>query len=253
MNKKTPVILITIYRRYYELIENLEHNINLATKEFGVKPDIVIVWASPELGRYHLLQDLLNRGIISKVILRYNENNCDGIYSTTHPESISIRRGLEYIKQNYKEDLHYTILQTADIKIKPGAYQFIKNSFVDGIEAVVFSNGGTGLTRIGLLYTLFFAVGFNEKYWPPISERDNPDILEWQWTKQLLDMDFKNIVTSHNSRDKKFSHNHTSEFNVTFPILPQTASASVNLQYTVYKSTRTIIFEFFRRFFNGNN
>lgn len=227
-------------------------SLDLAIKELGFKPDIIVVWASPEIGRLHFFQGLIKEGFITKVLERLDREGLDGPVKATSPgESLSIRMGLEYISNNYGPDT-YVIMQCADVLPQPGVYQYLNREMNSGVDGVLMFREG-GIVRSDNWNTNFFAVSLNKDYWPPICNKDHHDILERQWGIRLQEQGLTNFVKSHNSRCKKYIHEHTSETKITFPILPQIASASVNLQYTGYKSTRTIIFEFFRRFFNGNN
>lgn len=219
---KIPVILMTVYRRYHELQNNLLA-VDLFEKQLGYRPKVIIVWASPEIGRMWFLHELIRTRKVTHVIYRPRNQFDDG--PTTYSESVNIRFGLEWIKRCYSSN-HYVIFQAADINVYLKTYELINREMQSNKDAVLFY-WENSVNAQNSWHTNMFAVSLNEDYWPPISSRENNDTLEVQWGKELLNKRLLNVFETHNSRGMKFKHSHDSELMVTFPVYPQPASNSV--------------------------
>ncbi len=240
-----PVILITIYRRYAELEKNLI-GIRALFSEFLIEPDIVVIWAAPEVGRLWFFQNLLNRGLITHLIFREAISE-EGKCATTYPESLNLRKGLLFIKQKYYN--YYVIGQATDICPNPGTYKFVdENMRNDNNNAIVYF-WQNGIAWADVWHTNFFVVKDDERYWPPISSLDEGDTLETQWGKKLKNQNLPGIVVTHNSRNQKFSHIHSSESLPPFPVYPQRDSSEVFLSISGYKSLYRKIKDFFKGVF----
>ncbi len=219
---------MTVYRRYLELYNNIKliHNLK---KEFKEEPDIIVVWAQPEVGRLWFFQKMIKDKMITNVVSRLKLENESENHSSTYPESHNIRVGLNYIKSNYDNNKSYVVMQAADIKPNEKmAYQFIDLKMNDGDKAVLF-HWQNGCAHHNIWHTNFFAVALDEKYWPPLSEFGDADVLESKWGKELANKNLPGICESHNSNNKKFLHIHESENNPEIFIYPQNDNVNINL------------------------
>lgn len=218
-------MVMTVCRRYHELRKNLRR-LHERTSEFPHRPDVVVVWARPEIGRLWVFQKLMAEGLIQHLVGRPAlPGEVDGV-ATTHPESHSIRLGLEFVRDHYGAD-HYAVVQTADIAPRDGQYGFIHGSMQEN-EAVLyfFANG---VIHGDIWHTNFFAVSMDERYWPPLAEKGDQDILERKWGLHLARNGLTSIVRWHNNRNKSFVHCHESEGLPPEPFRPQTVGGGVCL------------------------
>lgn len=220
-----PIILITIYRRYHELLRNIEQILEYS-KEFHVKPDIFIVWVNPEIGRSWVFHKLLKEKKIAHVISRLTDNTGN----ISFEESRNIRHGLEFIDKHYKD--YFVVVQTADVAPKAKTYGYIQKQIDEGNDAVVF-HLENGVVHFDIWHTNFFAVK-NKSYWPPLSPPSDPDILEAQWGKYLVNQKLHNLAKSHNYQGKKFSHKHESEELPDIDFIPLEKDSSVNMYIKGY-------------------
>lgn len=184
----------------------------------------MVVWAQPEVSRLWFFQELLASGQLDHVLGRPPLAGEVGEGPKTYPESHSIRKGLEFVREHYPE--HFVIFQTADIWVQEGTYRFLSEGMQEH-QAVVFrwinSCGGDNVW-----HTNFFAVA-DEAYWPPVSGPDHPAVLEQQWGMALAKENLPGIHASHNSRDQKFLHRHESEEHEPFPAKPQVGHSALSL------------------------
>ena len=208
MSKK-PIILMTVFRRYHELIKNL-NRIHELKDEFSVFPEIVVVWARPELGMIYLFDELIKQGKVNKVFGRLPEVGEEAIKATTFAESINIRRGLEFVKENYGVDDYYVIVQTADIYVKDGTYKFIEKHIKNEMKAILF-HWENAMVREHIWHTNFLVTSLDEVYWPPISNPAHFDVLERQYGLQIEKTNPPGVVKWHNYNNKRFIHEHLSE------------------------------------------
>lgn len=238
-----PVIIITLYRRYPELDATLKRIAELST-EFAEKPDIVLVWARPEVTRLWFIGQLLKDGIVNHLLTRPalpGEGDTGG--STTYPESHNIRLGLEFVKKHYGPDT-YALVQTADVIANPGfAYQFVDSHMQNGAKAVVLF-WENGCVRSHIWHTNFFACCLDEAYWPPIAKTGDDDVLERQYGKKLQDLQLPGIVESHNSNSKRFAHVHWTD---PWPHKPVMDGCGVGLFIRGRKSLWRKMVEWFKR------
>jgi hypothetical protein len=216
-----PVVVITVYRRYHELAAAIERIKELAG-EFEETPEIVVVWAQPEVGRLWLFQQLLESGAISCVLGRPRLPEESPERSTTYPESHNIRLGLNWVRDNYDPDTTYAVVMSADVYPNPHqAFQFIDEHMSREKGRAVVFHWPNGCVPVNIWHTNFFAVCLDEKYWPPVVEPGREDTLELAWGKQLAQRRLDAVLESHNSRDKRFVHTHQSEHLAEWPIIPQ--------------------------------
>lgn len=173
---RKPVILLTLCRRYYELAKNLEKIYQLKG-EFPSEPDVVLVWAQPEVGRLWFLQELLASGKLTHVIGRPQLPDETGV-STTYPESHNLHIGLTYIRENYPPD-SYVVVQASDVEPKAGVYHQINVLMQEGANAFAV-HWANGVCCNDIWHTNFFSVCLDPAYWPPVSEPDAADTLERQ-------------------------------------------------------------------------
>lgn len=198
-----PVIFITIYRRYHELLRNIDW-VWECSKELKERPDVVVLWNSPQIEKVGLFQKLLADRKITHLITRIG-----GKDSITVEESQNIREGLEFIDSFYID--YFVIFQTIDIRAKPGIYGYIEGELYQGKQAVVFHWENRTFSRRGdVFHTNFWALK-NKIYWPPVILKESPDVLERYWAVQIRDNNLSNFTVSTNSRDRRFIHNHESD------------------------------------------
>lgn len=254
MKKKKPVIMITIYRRYLEL----ENNLREMLKYFEEKPDVVVVWACPEIGRLWLFQRLQKEGLITHLVYRHalKDEKFDG--ATTYPESHNIRTGLEFVKKHYDNEKYYVIGKSADTLPHAGTLSFIDNLINNGneegeINAVLF-HWNNGISHSGVWHTNFYAIPIDEKYWPPLSPSPaHQDCLERQWGIILEEIKPAGIFKGNNNNDRRFFHNHDSEKNPAYPFIPQHDVGSLPLIVKGYRRWQDWIKYIFRCIFFRRN
>lgn len=197
-----PVILITLYRRYFTFLQALK-NIQKYKNEFKIEPDVIVVYAQPEKH----MKFLVEQPIVNKVIYRpklVHEGEKGG---TTYPESHNIRIGLEYIRDNYKNC--YAVVQAGDILVKESCYAHIDHIINHNSKDAAVCHWPNSIVPVGCYHTNIFAVTMDEKHWPPVCSFDEYDVLEWAWGKKLgnyLDRQQYNFLTFNN---QLFDHVHT--------------------------------------------
>lgn len=236
-----PVILVTVYRRYHELIQSLDH-IQTLIHEFREPPDVIVVWAIPQLGHLWLMDSLIEQGKVTAVVGRPQLPDETPGAATTYPESYNLRKGLNYIKRNYEEC--YVIGHAADIQAMPGAYRFIDNKIHEGEKAVLY-HWANGCCREDVWHTNFFAIPLDEEYWPPISTKQSGDVLERQWGLSIAEKKPDRVFKWHNSRNQSFLHDHISENLPEITVVPLTAEFTLNLTIKGYKTFWAKLFELF--------
>lgn len=237
-----PIILITVYRRYHELLKNIDVVIERA-KEFRVRPKIFVVWVNPEIGRTWIFKQLVKEGKVAHIITRLTDNKG----SITYEESRNIRKGLEFIRDHHEN--YFVVVQTADICPQPKVYGLIQKEIDNGNKAVLFHLENSVIHH-NIWHTNFFAV-LDEDYWPPLSPAGSPDILEVQWGNYLSAKNLRHYFTSHNYKSKRFVHKHESESLPPISFVPLKKSLSVNMYIKGDKraSIWTKIVNFFRWIF----
>jgi hypothetical protein len=224
----TPVVVVTVHNRYWELEENLEAG-RLLFHEFSEPPVVVVVWACPEIGRLSLFRRLRAEGKVDHVLTRERLPGETG-GASTYPESHNIRLALEFARANYPDA--YAVVQAADVRPRAGGYAYIDREVVtEGASAVVF-NWASASVPDGAWHTNFFAVRLDERLWPPVCGLDEQDVLEWAWGKRLRNLSGIPICRSHNARDRFFSHLHRSEHLPPYPVTPERESAPLPLAVT---------------------
>jgi hypothetical protein len=202
-----PIILITLYRRYHEFCNSIE-NIERYKKFFKVKPDIYVIWSSPENGKLWLFEDLIKKDIIQKLITRKGFPNENGKHPTSFFESHNIRLGLETVFRDHPDS--YCIVQAADVKITEYGFNVIENEMISGASAVTFIWNNRFTTDAWA--TNCFAVSSARKFWPPFVEYDTVDTLERYWYKEFAKNSKKDYITVlGNQSNFIFTHEHKSE------------------------------------------
>lgn len=196
-----PIILITVYRRYHELLKNLE-KVHELGEELRLTPHIVLVWNTPESGRLWLIQDLIKQRKVTHVITREGEGG-----NITYEESRNIRAGLEFIDKNYHN--YYVIMQAADINPVKGIYRHIENQLYQGKKAVLFF-WEHGCFNSDVYHTNFWGVK-DKSYWPPLANRDSPDVLERLWGMDLAQRGLTDFILINNHGGRNFKEKHESE------------------------------------------
>ncbi len=151
--------------------------------EFAQRPDIVIIRAAPDSRMDWMFNKLKEDGFINHIIERAElpyERSC----GTTYSESHNINIGLNYVLENYKGEA-YVIVQAADIQPQVGVYKFLeKIFFLQRVNAIAFWWDNS--VNRNSFHTNFFAIKPQAtEAWPPVSEYNNPDVLEVQWGNLL--------------------------------------------------------------------
>lgn len=230
-----PVIVVTVYRRYHEL-DDLLGRVRALAGEFGEAPDIVVVWARPEVGRLWYFKRLLADGRVTKLLTRLPLPGEADDRPTTYPESHNIRLGLEWVRANYDPATTYAVVLAADVQPQPKhLFGFIDDHMSrDDGRAVVF-HWPNGCVPFGIWHTNAFAVCLDEAYWPPVLGPEHADTLEHAWGKQLRERRLHAVLESHNSRDRRFVHAHRSEGLPPYPVETQPAAATAPLLITGYQ------------------
>lgn len=243
-----PVIVITLYRRYFELSKNLERLISLRHC-FQQTPDVVLVWAAPEMGRMWFIEELLEKGWVQKVIGRPRLEIDGNPGQTTSPESINIRVGLEDVRGNYYK--YYALLLSADIELTENGCRYIDEQMQGGASAVVFYWPNT-IAPYASYHTNCFAVSQNRTYWPPVSpDPGHADVLERQWWMQLSEPTINGVVISTNDKQSLFIHRHETELQPDFPMYSRCSYTGIPLSICGHKSWVIRISEWFSGVFKN--
>jgi hypothetical protein len=215
------VFLVTVHRRYHELRQNLLRSRELALAELGYAPDVVLVWADPEISRTYFIRELMAEGLVTHLIRRAKLPGEGSAGGTSYPESVNIRQGLEFIRHHYacrecgNQQHVFVVMHAADIWLQDGVLKLLQKQITDGHHAVVF-HWNNGCANADVWHTNFFGVSLSSEWWPPVSSPEHQDVLERQWGKVLEGR--PSVGREHNSNDRKFIHRHQSE---TLPALPR--------------------------------
>lgn len=218
-------MVVTVCRRYHELRRNLRW-LHERMSELPERADVVVVWARPEIGRLWVFQELMAEGFIQHLVGRPALPGEEDGVATTHPESHSIRLGLEFVRDHYGDE-HYAIVQAADIRPREGQHGFLHEN-MQKVEAVLYFLPN-GICHDSIWHTNFFAVSMKEDYWPPLAEKGDQDILERKWGLGLTKSGLTSFVRWHNNRNKSFVHCHESEKVPPEPFRSQRAKGGVSL------------------------
>lgn len=224
-----PCVLLTVYRRYWELSLALTRLRDLAG-EFPSPPYIAVVWADPEYGRLTYFRDLLSSRLCHAVYGRPRVAE-DGTGATTRPEGLNIRLGYDRLRWLFGRDF-FCVVQAADVYPRPGAYKFVCDRLAGAPEppphwdpqrpveeaspakAVCFRWENPSAKNA--FHTNFFGVASEPHYWPPTPEPDQQSVLEHLWGKTLSSL--PDVYRSHNSGCRFFWHEHESEGLCAFPV-----------------------------------
>lgn len=231
-----PVVVVTVYRRYFELRRCLER-VRELRGEFSETPTVAVVWACPEVGRLWFFRELTESGLVDVVLTRQKLPDESPDRSTTYPESHNIRVGLEWVRANFDNGSTYAVVMAADILPSPEkAFRPVDfHMSFDSGQAAVF-HWANGCVSSNIWHTNFFAVGMDPRYWPPVIGPDSGDTLEWAWGKQLMAARLHAILEGHNSREQKFTHAHLSEYEPPWPVVPESSSRDLLLLTEGYQS-----------------
>lgn len=225
-----PVVLVTVCRRYRELAGTLGRVRDLAG-EFSERPDVAVVWARPEVGRLWFFRKLSGDGLVDRVLTRPPApGEGDGL-ATTAPESLNIRLGLEWARDNYDPASTYAVVLAADVVPNARhAFAFVDDHMSRGGGRAAVFHWPNGCVPTNVWHTNFFAVRLDdERYWPPVLQAGSSDTLEWAWGKRLMDARLPGVLESHNARNRRFSHAHLSEGLPEWPVVPESAGQSASL------------------------
>jgi hypothetical protein len=241
--------VVTLFRRYYELQQTIERIWEMAG-EFEFIPEVVVVWAQPELGRLWFIQELLDAGKIQHVISRPKLVGEEPGVATTYPESHNLRLGLQYVTDNFLTEDTYVIGMAADVCPRHGTFAFIDNHIRENAKAVVF-HWPNGCCHSGVWHTNFFVVPLDDRFWPPLSGLEHQDVLERQWGMMLSERRLEGVVETHNHNDKRFVHCHQSETQPEWPLVPLNDGNSVGFailgRKTFWRKLREIVAGVFSR------
>lgn len=175
---RQPVLILTVYNRYFELVANLKRIHRNLMGEFPQKPVIVVIWANPDEDRRWVFEVLQRNKYIDFLIDRPRLEGEGG--ATTYPESYNLSLGLSFARNNFPNS--YVIFQACDSFFRPGVYNFISAKLLEGKPVVATAAGFQG----NLLCTGGFGI-LPEllEYWPPLVNSDSAEILEFDWKKKI--------------------------------------------------------------------
>lgn len=208
----TPIIVVTLYRRYYEFVDSIE-NINRLKKEFKVPPIIIVIWAVPEEDKFGLMEKLLTQGKIHYVLERKISEYDGWNKPTTLAELLNFEVAINFIKGKFVG--YYIILEGADILVNNGIYYWIDNEIRYWAAILFFWNNN--LTIEDAWHSNFFVIK-DLNYWPKYEEKYAHDTLETMWGKRLRDEKLTDFLHSHNSRHQRFTEIHSSTKDSIYPV-----------------------------------
>lgn len=197
-----PVILITLYRRYDELLHNIEVIRQRSVEELGYIPPIIIIWSEPDLRHWHIVSR-------AKTFILPRAPDKDEIgQSISYHCSRDLNFGLRFVKKYFGDD-YYAIAHCCDAAPNVGVFAAIHNHMQENDAFLV--KLPNSVTSRDVWHTNFFAVSMNENYWPPLLRLNEPDILEKCWGRQLAAMNYHRCITVGNGNEKTFVHKHTND------------------------------------------
>ena len=210
---KKPIILITLHRRYHELIDNVQH-IYRCRIFFKTAPIIYVIWADPEISKKWILYDLKKKNFIHNIIYRAK---VDKQGNTSFYESININMALPIIFKRHGDNC-FVMVHATDTKVSPVVYNTFEKQINLGYWCSVYSwSRGT----IEAWKTAVFAITNKKQIWPPLLENTCPDILESAWVKIIKSEDKKMIKVNSYSDSILFESNCTTETSRRFQDKPQ--------------------------------
>lgn len=177
-----PVIGISLYNRYKELIENLKI-IKSRFHEFKEEPSIVICWARYDEEKLDVAQRVINniKAVIGEnsiaTILFRNGLIDEGKTGSTYPESHNIYRLREKCPEN-----SYLIFQDADVYPMPGIYEIFDYAMNKDFDGVFFSMDNVKCVQHscdGLFESKIFCIKRDSPIVFPVLELHEPNIMEW--------------------------------------------------------------------------
>lgn len=223
---KRPIILITLHRRYHELIDNVQH-IYRCRIFFKHSPIIYILWADPEISKKWILDDLKKRKLIHDIIYR---ETLDKVGNTSFYESINFRKALPIIFQEHGDSC-FVIVHATDTRVSPVAYKIFEKQINDGFLASVFKWNNDYLEA---WKTAVFAITNNKHSWPPVLSNNHGDVLESAWPKSLS-YDIKNKIKVNKYSDNiLFESKNTTEYLPEFEDKPQYCNDTTYLYINGY-------------------
>lgn len=239
---RTPVLVVTVYRRYYELHKNLQEFQRLAQK-LGLLVPVVVVWAAPEVGHLWFFQQLRRDGDIAFWVERPAMAGDGNQQNTTHTESHNLRLGLEEARGSFGQDFYF-IVMAADVCPTEAGLRWVHEYMQEPATRACVFIWPNSIVPFGAYHTNFFAVTEDHTYWPPVSVAEHADVLEWQWGRQLLDNALPGIVTAPNPNNKFFVHKHESEGQPLWAVKPQADGVGCGLAIAGYKPWYRRLLEF---------
>lgn len=174
--------------------------------EFSVKPDIIVVWGSPEHGKLWFFEDLLKQNKIQHLLIREKTPE-DGILKhTTYMESLNFETAFNFITKNYQN--YYIVGQAADIFVKENIYRQIDLYMQQKNDGVFFPKKFPTLTSAAPATNLF-AVSSNFLYFPPYQiKKKSGNVMEHNWLLSIQDNKLKNYKMM---KDGCYHHIHETE------------------------------------------
>lgn len=238
ITKFQPIIVITLYRRYFEFINSVDR-IQEIKGELGVDPIIIVVWAVPEIPQFGLMERLLEEGKVHYVLERPLSEFDGWGRPTTPAELLNFKVAVSFIERHFSN--YYIILQGADILVKDGIYYWISKE-IENYPAILFF-WNSGLEIQYAWHTNFFVVK-DLRYWPKLEDKYCTDTLETMWAKRLRDEQLNDFLHSHNSRHLKFQEVHSSTRDTIFPGNPNSGVYSFVdgvFKITIFNRIKTYI------------
>lgn len=238
---KKPIILITLHRRYHELIDNVQH-IYRCRIFFKHAPVIYILWADPEISKKWILDDLEKRKLIHKVIYR---KSLDKVGTTSFYESVNFRKAFPIIFDDQGSDC-FIIVHATDTRVSPVAYKIFEKQINDGYLASVFKWNDS---QLDAWKTAVFAITNNKECWPPLLSNLHGDVLEAAWPK-YMDNNIKNKIKVNKYADNiLFESKNSTEYLPEFQDKPQYYNDATYLYINGYMPWYKRILNWFGVFF----
>lgn len=177
-----PFLLMTVHRRYFELIANLKRY-HLLKNEFQETPTVVLVWADPIKCDEWIFNFLVDKGYVDNLLYRPFLVK-DQYINTTYPESMNINIGLKFIKNLSlsRGNPAYCFMQAHDIFVYENTYAELDAHMQSWAKGVLFD-----WVHSPCYSTNIFAIRMDESeaLWPPVASPLIYDGLELLWYNKL--------------------------------------------------------------------
>lgn len=198
---------VTVCRRYSQLRQNLLRLKERSLAELGYPLPVAVVWARPLLGHLWYFRQLEREGLYTHLLPREALPGEQEGRATTYPESHSLRRGLDFLRQTYSAS-SWAVALAADVWLQEGTLAFLNGKLASHQACVFFWQNSCCGTDCW--HTNCFGVRLeDDSFWPPVVGPTERNTLERAWGLCLKGRE--GVFRWHNSGARRFIHAHPAE------------------------------------------